>query len=293
MLINEVCQVCGLTKKAIEYYEKRGLIQLNHDENGYRIFNNTDIARLKEIAILRRLDISISDIKLILESEDKHQALMEYKAKKEIQLLQVKAEYECLEYLINSETNIDEALTEVTQKLNPNTLIKDKLLQAFPGNYGKYLYIHFGKFLDEKLDSPEKEVAYNKVIEFLDNLANFDFPEGFEQYLAEVFNTLNNTELKKMDESVNLALDNYQDFMAENQDTVERYLAYRQSEEFKKSPAYKMQQTLLEFQKSNGYYDLFIPNLKILSRSYRRYHEKLQQVNEQFLSDYPQAKNLY
>lgn len=36
MLINEVCQKCRLTKKAIEYYVEQQLVQPEILENGYR-----------------------------------------------------------------------------------------------------------------------------------------------------------------------------------------------------------------------------------------------------------------
>ncbi|WHH57798.1 MerR family transcriptional regulator [Petroclostridium sp. X23] len=293
MLINEVCKECGLTKKAIEYYEKRGLIQFEYESNGYRRFTYNDLVRLKEIAMLRKLSISIADIKMIIKSEDKHKALAEYKMKKEIQMRQVRTEYECLNHLIQSGYDIEGVFTEVERKLDPNTMIKDKLLHAFPGSYGKYLYIHFGKFLDEKIDSPEKEIAYCRIIEFLDKIDTTVFSQELEQYLSEVFNVLNEIDIDRMDEATNAAINGYSDFMEKNKDSIEQYLEYRNSEEFRESSAYRIQQTLIEFQKSNGYYEVFIPNLIILSTSYRKYQEKLKMANEKFLAQYPQAKDIY
>jgi len=70
-------------------------------------------------------------------------------------------------------------------------------------------------------------------------------------------------------------------------------LEYRNSDEYKKSPACKMQQLLLQFQQESGYYDIFIENLKILSDSYREYLEKLQVANKTFVDKYPQIDNIY
>ena len=39
MLINEVCILTGLTKKAISYYEKKGLMKPRKSENGYREYS--------------------------------------------------------------------------------------------------------------------------------------------------------------------------------------------------------------------------------------------------------------
>lgn len=54
MLINEVCKRCGLTKKAIEYYEEQGLTRPQIMENGYRVFSEDDVIQLNKIAVLRK-----------------------------------------------------------------------------------------------------------------------------------------------------------------------------------------------------------------------------------------------
>lgn len=290
MLINEVCKECKLTKKAIDYYEKQGLIQLKRDVNDYRLFDSDEITSLKEISMLRKLGISISDIKVILSSTDRQKALKDYKVMKEFQIDQFKVQQACLSDLLNNHYDIDSALNEIEQRLDNNSIIRDKLLQAFPGNYGIYLSLHFGRFLDEKIDSAQKVSAYKSIIEFLDDFEN-NLPEELEQYLKEAFDSLNSIHLKEMDDSVNTALNDYTTFMKENHGFITQYLEYRTSEEFKASSAYKLQQSLRELQSSNGYYDVFIPNLKILSNSYREYCEKLEIANKQFISEYPQAKN--
>lgn len=67
MLINEVCKKCRLTKKSIEYYAEQKLVQPKTLENGYRNFSAADIERLKKIAILRRLGLSVQSIKEVLD----------------------------------------------------------------------------------------------------------------------------------------------------------------------------------------------------------------------------------
>jgi hypothetical protein len=51
--------------------------------------------------------------------------------------------------------------------------------------------------------------------------------------------------------------------------------------------------TLTEFQKNSGYYDIFIPNLKILSPLYYAYIRKLEAANEILVEKYPQTKKMY
>lgn len=67
MLINEVCKKCGLTIKAIEYYEKQGLICPRVLENGYRDFSISEIEILEKVSVLRKLGFSISPSAILLQ----------------------------------------------------------------------------------------------------------------------------------------------------------------------------------------------------------------------------------
>ncbi|MBB6216325.1 DNA-binding transcriptional MerR regulator [Anaerosolibacter carboniphilus] len=287
MLIHEICKECDVTKKAVEYYEKQGLINPKINNNNYRYYDRNDVLLLKEIAMLRKLNVSIQDIKIIISSDNKLKALSDYKVKKELQMEKMKAQYDCLNYLLKSGYNIEETSNIISHKLDEHIIIKDKLIQVFPGTYGMYLNLHFGKFLNEKIDSHEKEIAYSKIVKFLDTV---EFPEELEQFLT---NALAEVDLEKIDGFSNMFMGDFGSFINENSDTIEQYLAYRNSEEFKSSTAYKMQQKLIVFQNSIGYYDIFIANLKILSSSYRKFQERLELANKEFLNIYPEAKNIH
>lgn len=64
MRIKEVEERTGLTAKAIRLYESKGLLKpARQSENDYRDYTEEDVARLKTIAILRKLDVSIAEIK--------------------------------------------------------------------------------------------------------------------------------------------------------------------------------------------------------------------------------------
>lgn len=63
MKINEVCNVTGLTKKAIDYYQQKEIIDPKFDESGYREFNESEIERLKQVSVFRSLVLSVSEIK--------------------------------------------------------------------------------------------------------------------------------------------------------------------------------------------------------------------------------------
>ena len=69
MKINEIEKLLGLSKANIRYYENEGLINPSRTENGYRNYNEVDIALLKKIIIYRKLGISISEIKAVLTNQ--------------------------------------------------------------------------------------------------------------------------------------------------------------------------------------------------------------------------------
>jgi DNA-binding transcriptional MerR regulator len=69
MRIKEVEELVGITKKNIRYYEQEGLLTPGRNsENSYREYDDEDIARLKQIKLLRKLGIPISEIRDVLES---------------------------------------------------------------------------------------------------------------------------------------------------------------------------------------------------------------------------------
>lgn len=69
MRTNEVEKITGLTKHAILYYEKVGIIRPKRTNNGYRNYSHDDLQTLKLVKFLRNLDISINDIKAILNNK--------------------------------------------------------------------------------------------------------------------------------------------------------------------------------------------------------------------------------
>jgi DNA-binding transcriptional MerR regulator len=292
VLIKEVCKECSLTKKAVEYYEKQGLVCPRVSENGYRDYSSSDISTLKEISVLRRLGLGVDDIKDVISSNNKSAALLKYKYLMDLKIEKETIQQKCLDNLI-ANYDINEVIKYIDTNINCLFTIKEKLVQSFPGTYGMYLSIHFGEFLNERIDSEEKEAAYSKIINFLDNISNINITTEMEEYLESYFTILKKTDMVKMNSQLINVIEDVDSYISENEKGLEEYIEMRTSEEFKSSPAYKFQQLLLEFLQSNGYYETFIPNLKILSGSYREYAGKLQEANKLFIKKYPQMANLY
>lgn len=63
MKIKQVEELVGITRKNIRFYEDEGLLQVERAENGYREYGQTDIERLQQIKLLRKLSVPIEDIR--------------------------------------------------------------------------------------------------------------------------------------------------------------------------------------------------------------------------------------
>jgi len=291
MWINQVCTECQLTKKAVEYYEKQGLISPEVGGNGYREYGEKEISTLQEIAVLRKLGVGISDIRTILASTNKAAALGKLEYLMELSIQKASAQQACLRRLAES-YDIAAAREYISAGIDELFTIKEKLVHAFPGTYGMYLSIHFGPFLNERIDSSDKEEAYSRIVDYLDHVGNLNLPRELGEFLENCFAEMHKTDMEKMNSAMQSALDNVDEYIADNKGILEEYIQVRTSDEYKETPAYKMQQLLLAFQRSSGYYDIFLPNLKILSKSYCEYMKKLAMANEVFMERYPQTKGL-
>ena len=70
MTISEACERTGLTKKAIRHYESLGLISTKILPNGYRVYGQSEVSRLNQVALLSHLGFSLAEISEMLEAPD-------------------------------------------------------------------------------------------------------------------------------------------------------------------------------------------------------------------------------
>ena len=102
MKINEICQKTGLTKKAVAYYQEKGLISPASQENGYREFTQEEAGRLGTIAFLRRLGLPVQEIALLLASPGDAGATKLVQARQEDRLALQKKQLELLKEVYRS-----------------------------------------------------------------------------------------------------------------------------------------------------------------------------------------------
>ena len=60
--IGEAAELTGLSRDTLRFYEKKGLIRSERKENGYRLYNENDLAALISIKYRRHMNHSIGDI---------------------------------------------------------------------------------------------------------------------------------------------------------------------------------------------------------------------------------------
>lgn len=287
MLINEAARHTGLTKKAIEYYTLQGLVAPKVLENGYRDFSEQDTAVLKKIKILRKLGVDISGIRSVL-ADETNQALQAISLKKELAAQQDAAKKALLEKLSRG-TPYAEIQTEL-QAVETGETIIEKLLAAFPGYYGRFVCLHFARFLNEPIQTQPQQAAYETIILFLDNIPSLDLPADLEDYLAESTQDIGTSQMKKMLESTKKSMEEPDAFLSEHNGLLERYLAYRQTEEYKSSAACRLMEHMRQFNRTSGYDDVFIPAMKQLSNSYAAYSRQLEIADEKLLLRYPEIE---
>lgn len=286
MLISEVCSLTGLTKKAISYYEEQGLIKSKKNSNGYREYSVDDIVLLNEISLYRKLDIAIKDIKTVLIGKDKKNILNNIIQEKQKKEIQIKMQKIYLEKIINN--NFDEkTIKELNEEIieiekNNGEFIKRELARVFPSGIGKYLTYHFSPYLNEPLDTAEKYKAWIEIVEFLDNVSELEIPRivesGYENITDEMAKRISDNTRNEINNMLNAKGEELKPYKKKILDNIDK----QNDESLLKvmNPFYKFKKELNEFFNSSGYYDIFLPNMKILSKEYREYHKQLIKLNE-------------
>lgn len=288
MQIKDLCAQLGLTKKAVDYYEKQGLVHPRVLENGYRDYRPEDVDRLAEISLLRKLGLGVTEIRSLLDGGDKTAILSGHLHSAQLRLQKSAAQLRGVELLIRQYDRCS-AEAYVRTHLENGFTIREKLLQAFPGPYGAYLDVHFGRYLNEAIETPLQQQAYREIIAYLDEAPQYSFSQEAEQVLQDSLSQLSREQMEQMDRSFEQSIDHMDSFLEENRSWLEEYIQLRNSEEFRKTPYWELYHSLMEFQKASGYQERFLDNIKKLSSSYREYCLRLERANQVFLQRYPQA----
>lgn len=78
MKIKEVCERTGLPRRAVRFYEEKGLVSPDIDAgNEYRDYSEADVRRLQLVARLRELRFSVDRIRRVLERPQEAEAVFD------------------------------------------------------------------------------------------------------------------------------------------------------------------------------------------------------------------------
>lgn len=278
MRINEVCSQIGTTKKAINWYEAQGLIHTKIDENGYRNFSDADVTRIKEIHLLRLLDISTKDIKVILDSEDKQGVLRVVRTRKQFEAAEIHRRLDILDKLIaNYDITVLDS-PEATQLTGP---VEEKLILAFPGFWGEYLVRHFGPYLQEVIKTPQQAEAYECMVQWLDN-AEVKLPLSL-RLLQRLFRKSIPVRTIDPEQGISKIVNANDEEIKQFTETVRRQLEQQKRWRVRLNPivAYirHNNRVMRERLTKAGYYNTFIPALRHLSPAYDAYCTQLEELD--------------
>lgn len=278
MLRNEVQDKTNLSRKAIEYYEEKGLIHPIKLENGYRDYSDEDVEVLKRISLLRNLGLSISEIALYLDS--KEEALASILRRKEHELDICEKRKNVLKLIVKGESvdliNDEFAIIEAQET------IYDKLIRIFPGYFGQFIFSSYKIFLNESLNKDE-EAAFNEYIKFLDSLPNFELSKEEKDYIEAISSSFDMKTLDDLNKEKLIAIENSKTWLEENEDYIKAYKEYKNTDEYKNGLMKSIQYKLKKFMQENNYYEKAIPLIRKFSKSYDAYYEKLLKANEEYL----------
>ncbi len=279
MRLNEVVKQVDLSKRAIKFYEEKGLLKTKRDSNGYRNYTDKDISLLKEISSYRKMGIGLSDIKEILNDKSVLKQILIEK-KKEITISQ--NELEALEKFIEN-NNIEELYDSVDYKT-----LADAIQNSIPGFYGYYFLNHFLPYLQIRIQTKEQQEAYNRLIEFWDNTnIRIPFLMKLNSWILFKLNSKKSliVQIEQIDSQIKEMLNPTEEEYEKLKKKVNDGYKLKNSIFYKYSLIGISQRKFMKELQNKGYNDIFIPSMIALSPKYKEYHNALMAINKRICDD--------
>ena len=279
MLRSEIQNKTGLTRKAIEYYEEKGLINPHRLENGYKDYTEKDLDILVKVSILRKLGVSLLEIKqCVLYNSSTLSSVLRMK---EHQLEVDERRKNILELIVKGEKQ--ELIDGYIAMIETEESIYNRLERVFPGYFGQLFFAAYLPFMNEPL-TKDGEEAFIKYVSYLDNLPTFELSEDEKKFIDEISSNFDMSILKKVNEDKISAVENVEEWLEKNKDSILQYESYKNSEQYQNSLLRDVQEKLRKYMIDNDYYEVAIPLIRKFSKSYNMYYEKMIKANERFMN---------
>lgn len=132
MLIGEIADFFGISRKAMRLYEKKGIIKpVKVDAaNGYRYYSAEQIQQINALLELKTLGFSLDEIKMIIDGKKEKASLLEMLERKrqawQEAMNLAKYKEECLDTIINNVqgSGAAEKIAEMTEEERAWLLVK-------------------------------------------------------------------------------------------------------------------------------------------------------------------------
>lgn len=281
MQLKEVIQQTGLTEKAIKYYEKNGLIQVQRKPNHYRDYSEEQVQRLQLIQIYRKLNISVSTIKQMLKNQEEEKKILEVvlkerKEEHEKKVLQIQ--------LLDQYLQGKNTLQELNSLMEFDTIAKG-LQELLPYFYGQIFLYHFLPYLQISLVTEEQKKAYQNILAYFEQ-ASLPFSLKFNHFFSWLFTPAAMKKISnEMDQQLLSLIEMSEADYEKLKQKVWQGYKHQQNPLYKYGPSGWMKRKMMKSLKRCGYYDIFLVNMEKLSPPYHEYRKKLFEVNQKICDD--------
>lgn len=162
MYINEVIKITGLSRKALAYYEEKGLVIPSRQDNGYRTYDKEDVENLLKISLLKDLDLNISEVKDFIANKKISPSLLRERQERVERSIK---KNDLIKKIIDG-YEVSEIEVEI-KNLERNLTIYDRLTRIFPGYFGQAIFASYKPFLETIL-SDDNNKSFERYINYLD-----------------------------------------------------------------------------------------------------------------------------
>jgi len=277
MHIKDAAEAVGCTRRAIKYYEEKGLLPaVPRLENGYRNYTADDLKILHEIQLYRKLGIAIEDIRKLLQHQDRTLLSSILEAKCHEQRVR-QQEIDTLEAFIAGHSA--ESLHEAVDYSS----IAEAIRAQLPGFFGGYLCTHFAPYLNTTISTPQQRKAYQTILSFWDNpQLRLPLSYRFTMLLSQLFPPRSSD---AMDKALQAMLHPSDEEYARMKENTLKSVRMRQNPLIRYSPFECLKRSMMKRLRDCGYYDVFLPAMEQLSPPYKAYRDALRSLNDRICSE--------
>ncbi|EFP63411.1 MerR family transcriptional regulator [Erysipelotrichaceae bacterium AF15-26LB] len=283
MNIQEVAQQVHMTKRAIKYYEEKGLLQVEKGANGYRVYTDEHVVILQRIQVYRKLGMELSAIRRILQDPqvEAHELRM-LQEQLQDSMEQQSRQMETIQLMLAGASDYG----RLEEQLDYQT-IASAIQEMIPGVYGKMFMHHFLPYLQIPIVTQEQRDAYYAIIQFWDT-TKLHMPLSMK-IISCLLSFLHKNQVagiqEKLDQQLKMLLEPDEKRYAQMKKAVLRQYRMQKYFLFRYLPSsLSKRRWMMELQRS-GYNDVFLPNMEKLSPSYREYRRALFAINDKICTE--------